>query len=71
VLDLAPHLYSIATLRASAQPSLRNVSRKAADAGLAFPIVLGVGRDHPDPPYPLALLRARRERPGTLHCRSA
>ena len=38
------------------------------DAGLGFPIVRGRGHEHADAPHPLALLRARRERP---RCRRA
>ena len=33
------------------------------DAGLRFRIVRGCGHEHADAPHPLALLRARRERP--------
>jgi hypothetical protein len=32
-------------------------------AELTFRIILGVEHQHADPPYPLALLRARREWP--------
>src|SRR6516225_10046958 len=38
-------------------------------ASLAFRIVLGERDEHADAPHPLALLRARRERP--RHCRAA
>ena len=38
------------------------------DAGLSFRIVGGEVHEHADAPHPLALLRARRERPG---CRRA
>ena len=37
--------------------------QERADAGLCFRIVRGCGHEHADAPHPLALLRARRERP--------
>jgi len=33
------------------------------NAGPSFRVALGVGHQRADPPHPLALLRARRERP--------
>ena len=37
--------------------------QERSDAGLIFWIVRGCGQQHADPTHPLALLRARRERP--------
>src|SRR5262249_53741064 len=36
---------------------------KCRDAGLSFQIILGNSQQHTNPPHPLTLLRARRERP--------
>jgi len=43
-------------------PERRNI-------GLSFSVALGIRHQHTDPPHPLRLLRARRERP--RHCRPA
>ena len=42
---------------------LRQPLQERPDAGLKFRIVRGCGQEHADAPHPLALLRARRERP--------
>jgi hypothetical protein len=38
--------------------------REGRQAGLSFRIACSVRREHTNPSHPLALLRARRERPG-------
>src|SRR5262249_53898696 len=43
--------------------------QERSDTGKRFRIVRGPGQQHPDAPHPLALLRARRERPS--RCRAA
>jgi hypothetical protein len=49
------------TLRPSVEPSFCNQERRYA--GLIYRIARGRGQQHADAPHPLALLRARRERP--------
>jgi hypothetical protein len=41
---------------------------ECSDPSLSFRVALTIGHQHADPPHPLALLRARRERPS---CRRA
>ena len=54
---------SIRTLRPSIQPSSCSACRNAPTQALILRIVRGAPREHADAPHPLALLRARRERP--------
>jgi len=49
---------------ASGDPArLREPLQERPDPGLKFRIVRGCRQQHADPPHPLALLRARRQRP--------
>ena len=54
---------SIRTLRPIGPAQLLQPLREHRDAGLPFRIVRGQRHEHADAPHPLALLRARRERP--------
>ena len=54
---------SIRTLRPMVQPNCCQPLQERPDAGLKFRIVRGCGQEHADAPHPLALLRARRQRP--------
>ncbi len=54
---------SIRTLRPIGPAQLLQPLQERRDAGLTFRIVRGAGHEHADAPHPLALLRARRERP--------
>ena len=54
---------SIRTLRPMVQPNCCQPLQERREAGLTFRIVRGCGQEHADAPHPLALLRARRERP--------
>jgi hypothetical protein len=42
---------------------LRQRLQERSDPGLKFRVVRGCGQDDADAPHPLALLRARRQRP--------
>src|SRR5262249_39371493 len=44
-------------------PELLKLLSERLDMRLSFQVVLGIAHQHPDAPHPLALLRARRERP--------
>jgi len=48
---------------ADGPPQLLQALRERHEAGLSFRIVCGKGQEHADAPHPLALLRARRDRP--------
>ncbi len=48
-------------------PELLEFVSECGDEGPSLPVALGKAHQHADPPHPLALLRARRERP----CRRA
>ena len=50
----------IAALR---PPELLESIAERRDTGLSFRVALGIPHQRADPPHPLALLRARRERP--------
>ena len=63
----APQRMSMRTLRPSIQPDCRQRLGDRQDAPLRCRIVCREGHEHADAPHPLALLRARRERP----CRRA
>ena len=54
---------SIRTLRPTVQPNCCQPLQERRETGLPFRIVRGYSHEHADAPHPLALLRARRERP--------
>jgi hypothetical protein len=54
---------SIRMLRPSVHPSFWSPPLERRDIGLSFPVALSIPHQHANAPHPLALLRARRERP--------
>src|SRR5262249_13896618 len=58
----APAIFDADVLPHSPTQLLESLQKRRV-AGLSFRIVCRQGREHADAPHPLALLRARRERP--------